>query len=343
MNKRHVVMMAAAVLGACLLTGCTTVRVPAGGKVPGDKYYTSKTKGRITSVTIGEGAEIGRRAFADNQLTSLTIGEGVTIGDDAFQNNQLTSLTVPEGVKIGDWAFERNQLTSLTISEGVKIGDSAFGRNQLTSLTISEGVTIGRGAFENNQISSLTIGEGVTIGFGAFAHNQLSSLTIGEDVTIGWAAFNDNPLTRIVFEGAVADCWVSAFGADNAEVGVAVINGRTPGTYTKEGDTWLFNGVPLPRLARLGMGYGIHVVTIDGAEPDQKKSEVLQGRGYRMWVVPAGWHTVEVKYDTRGGGSYGTWSQGSVTFEHRYLFEGGEYYFTGEVEGDQIVFRIVPK
>ncbi|MDR1898957.1 MAG: leucine-rich repeat domain-containing protein [Treponema sp.] len=271
--KRHVAIMTAAVLGACLLTAC------------------------VTTWDVGAGERIDDAEFRDWGLTDVTIGEGAVIKSAAFAGNRLTSLTVPKGV------------------------------------------TIGGSAFAGNQISSLTLSEGVSIGYRAFEGNQLSSLTIPEGVSIGEKAFAGNPLTRIVFEGAVADCYVSSFDVANAEVGIAVMNGQTPGIYTKEGDAWLFNGVPLPRPVKLVTDYGVYAERIDGATPLKFFAE---NRERRICLVPAGWHTVKVRYSATDG-STRTYSEDAVIFEHRYLFEGSDYVFTGEVEGNQIVFRIVPR
>jgi acetyltransferase-like isoleucine patch superfamily enzyme len=313
MNKGHVLIMTAAFLGACLLAAscATTVTVPAGDMVPRGKYY----KKGITSVTIGEGTTIGAFAFMRNKISILTIPEGVTIENGAFGENQISSLTIPESATIGDEAFVHNKISSLIIPKGVTIGSQAFKNNQIISLALPEGAVIGDEAFAGNQISILTIPKGAAIWLQAFAYN---------------------PLTRIVFEGAVTGCWVSSFGVN--EVGFAVMNGLVPGVYSKEGNNWLFNGAPLPlRPARLLMDHGIQVVTIDGAKPDK-----FDLRSDRTYLVPAGLHTVEVKYGNAQYG-YGIRPKGSVTFEHRYLFEGGDYLFTGTPEGDQIIFRIVPQ
>jgi serine acetyltransferase len=299
---------------------------------------------KLTSLTIPDGVRIGQEAFNSNRLTNLTIGNGVTIGEQAFRyNNQLTSLTIGTGVRIGKFAFWENKLTNLTIPEGVTIEEGAFLSNNLTSLTIPEGLTIGNKAFSNNRLTSLTIPEGVTIGNEAFRNNRLTSLTIPEGVTIGREAFKDNPLTSLTVEGPV-DCIVDAFG-DGGILGFALMSGNYPGTFTKAGNGWLFNGAPLnPPKATLEMSSDVYVMKIDGADPQKFYARI--GGGRMTYFIPPGMHTVEVRYESStkiGDTRYTTRSQGSVTFEHRYLFEGKTYRFTGTPEGDQIIFRIVPQ
>jgi hypothetical protein len=202
---------------------------------------------------------------------------------------------------------------------------------------------IGQAAFAYNQLTSLDIPDGVRIGESAFEGNQLTSLTIGKGVTIGEAAFVENPsLTSIVVEGPV-NCCVDSFG--NLEVGYTVMNGKDPGTYTVQGGRLYFNGAPAPKpsLATLVMDKGIYLVTIDGADPGKLWVGKNSNRPVLGYIVPSGMHSVEVRYETRereGNYSYTTRSQGSVTFTHRYLFEGDTYKFTGTPEGNQIVFRI---
>jgi hypothetical protein len=349
-------IMYAALAGCCLAAlSCATTVVSVKTDLENQRY----AKKGIRRLVIKEGVtEIPDEAFRDNRITGLVIPESVTsIGYGAFWGNRLTSLVIPESVtSIGEWAFANNQLTSLVIPEGVtSIGEGVFYGNRLTSLVIPEGVTsIGEKAFAKNQLTSLVIPEGVTsIGEEAFYDNRLTSLVIPEGVTIGNWAFLANQLTSITFEGP-ADCAVNAFG-DWGIVEVAVMSGKYPGTYTRAGDGWRFNGAPLPTPATLVMDFSgdypnyqeIVVLKIDGADPSK-----FYARKERTYIVPPGMHSVEVMYKAKGKSiTYKDWgksiheytSMSKESVEHRYLFEGKTYRFTGEPKGDQIIFRIVPQ
>ncbi len=112
------------------------------------KSYKSPSQGKI-ALTIpvmldGKAVKnIGKSAFAFNQLTSVIIPELVTnIGESALAGNNLTNVTIPESVTyIGKWAFDENPLTNVSIPVSlVDIGDNAFG----------EGATVTRREKKNN-------------------------------------------------------------------------------------------------------------------------------------------------------------------------------------------------
>jgi hypothetical protein len=317
---------------------------------PGDITIPS----RINNLPV---TDIGPSAFSHDQLTGVTIPDSVTsIGGSAFSDNQLTSVTIPNSItSIEDYAFSRNQLTSVTIPNSVtSIGDYAFSGNQLTSVTIPNSVrTIGRGAFSSNQLTSVTIPDSVTsIDDYAFSNNQLTSVTMPNTFTsIGNHAFYNNQLTSLTVKRLV-NSRINAFD-DGGTIELALSAGRYPGTYTKAGNGWLFNGAPLPTPATLVMDESeavvqgvrgkqiIIVVKIDGDDP----AKFYSGKARTYYIWP-GMHTVEVAYGAAAhdrSHTYTSQSEGSVTFEHRYLFEGKTYLFTGTQEGDQIIFRIVPQ
>jgi len=315
---------------------------------------------QLTNVIIPDGVtSIGRSAFSNNRLTSITIPNSVTtIGIMAFYGNNLTSVTIPGSVnEIGGYAFSNNNLVDVNISNGVTtIGGVAFGDNLLTNVIIPDSVReIGESAFLLNPLTSVTIPAGfIKIGNNAFAINRPMNRDINErirekpDMSVG--SFHP---------------YIIAYGS---------------GTYTKEGDRILRNGQSIREPATLitdftgeGNSYKkgpIYFLSIDGKSPDQcrttsVKNEIgLKNVNSReipaslrnatlyygaTYVIP-GMHTVEVTYfgvseHTTGKTTYtnAMWSQDSLTWEYRYLFDGGVYIFTAKPEGDKIVYRIEPQ
>jgi serine acetyltransferase len=325
-------MVFAMCIGACASGSIKTTSagrelvIPEGTTAIRDRQYQNR---KLTGIlVIPESVKtIGKEAFMGNQLSGLVVPKDVTIGERAFAFNPLTSLTIGEGVTIGREAFHHNQLDSLVIPSGVKIGSWAFSANQLTSVTIAENVTIGYEAFKANIIRNLTIGKGATINESAFAYSWMDTTFSFYNLSITIEGPFRGPLT--VFD-------------DGGRVGLAVLSGNYPGKYIQERDTWFFNGEPLPPPAELIMADGIVCVSIDGASAE---NFFLPGNRYRVekvYIVPPGMHSVEVNYYKRKGNT-ATYSEGSVTFEHRYLFERKAYVFTGTPEGNQIRFGIEPQ
>jgi hypothetical protein len=77
-------------------------------------------------------------------------------------------------------------------------------------------------------------------------------------------------------------------------LGFAIMSGNYPGTYTKAGNVWLFNGTPIQApQATLVMDSGIHVRKIDGTDP----LRFATGKG--TYFIPPGMHSVEVSYEDR--------------------------------------------
>jgi hypothetical protein len=311
--------------------GLTSVTIPDSVRVIAGFAFANN---KLTSVTIPESVtDIKWWAFYSNQLTSVTILNRVTsIWGGAFANNRLTSVTIPEGESpISYNTFENNQLTSVTIPNSVtSIGKRAFYNNQLTNVTIPNSVTsIGESAFANNRLTSVTIPASVTtIGELAFSNNNLTSVTIPNSVTsIGEGAFANNRLTSVTLPSGIRTIGAKAF-VGSIE-GLLAVYGNRAGAYEKRGSQWYYNGTALADPARLVCHSGIYIASIDGKDV---------GGDHDVYLQP-GFHSIEVRYRDEGIRGV-TYSQGTVTFEHRLMLESAVYDLTGEIQGGQILFRI---
>jgi len=289
-------------------------------------FFYPRAKGKTYIIPDGV-THIGTAAFHHANLTSVTIPTSVTIiMDYAFANNALTSVNIPPSVTtIGKAAFAMNKMTNVTISPNVKsIGDFAFLDNNLTNVIISEGVTsIGTSAFLN--------------------------------------AFRKKTITRITIPASAKSISINDFDLDKYLELYINLYGLTAGTYEMRGKQCYYNGSVLPEPVKLITGEGVYIIKIDGEKPIRnepanlketsnhpspslKNTSIYSGTTF----VRPGMHSVTVTYykDYREIGNFFTqevWSEGSVTFEHRYLFEGGVYEFTVKFEGKQIIFMIERK
>jgi hypothetical protein len=181
-------------------------------------------------------------------------------------------------------------------------------------------LTIGEKAFNNKNLESVYIPNSVEIiRENAFTNNPLTSVTLAGSPEISDSAFPNNFIEALKIHAA---------NANSASI---------VGTYTYQDDQWYFGGeVIVGDYVTLNRGSGINIEYIDGKRPET----YYYDDGI---LVSPGLHTVVVSYRASvevGDKIITTTSKGSVTFEHRYFFEGGKYIFTGTVEGDQIIFKI---
>ena len=111
-------------------------------------------KGKITSLTIGEGVkDIGENAFkGSSNLTTVSLPTTLTnIGDYAFNGTKLSELHLDSIKSIGDYAFQGcGSLAKLELPSSLKmIGISAFSGTKITELRLDSVKTIGASAFQN--------------------------------------------------------------------------------------------------------------------------------------------------------------------------------------------------
>ncbi len=127
-------------IGRNAFAGCrelTSVTVPRSVSLI-DVYAFAGCEA-LTSVTL-DCKEIGRQAFATNNITDVKIGENVeTIGEHAFgRSNSLTEVVIPSNVKtVASYAFDNcGSLTKATVN-AAEIKSNAFsGCVRLDELTL---------------------------------------------------------------------------------------------------------------------------------------------------------------------------------------------------------------
>ncbi len=174
---------------------------------------------KLTSVTVGDNANIGDYAFSYNpDLKTVTVGNGVTVGEGAFycpvvlntyeetgsfSLNYYTPYTyevkdasgnVVETYYYYTYDFTTgtySNLNSLTIGKDAVIGDYAFfGNGKLQIVTLGDGAKIGNYAFYNNaSLSSIDLSKVITIGDYAFAGSTAYEFSL-----------KDNAIENVAFE-----------------------------------------------------------------------------------------------------------------------------------------------
>lgn len=105
----------------------------------------------LKSVVIGEGVEVGERAFwYCTGIELLTIGKGAKVGKYAFWGcTGIKSVTIGENAKVCNGAFANCiGIKLVVIKEGVKVGNAAFlDCKDIELVVIEEGSNVSEGAF----------------------------------------------------------------------------------------------------------------------------------------------------------------------------------------------------
>jgi hypothetical protein len=212
--------------------------------IPGGifSYMSSRTRTRLTSVTIPAGVEkIGKLAFfLQDQLTSVSIPASVTsIGEGAFAGcSSLTMVNIPASVtSIGNNAFtDCSKLATVNFSEGlVEIGDGAFVQcRALKTIKMPNSlIELGRYAFGGSGLTSITFGTGMTsiraytfsyMDNGYYRAAPIQTIVIPEGITgIGQNAFREcTQLTSVTLPSTLERIGERAFSGCSALTTVTI-------------------------------------------------------------------------------------------------------------------------
>ena len=139
--------------------------------------YTS-----VTSLDVPAGVTVGEGAFREcKALATVTIGDGAVIGKDAFRLDRETNFTSEPGSyrdesnRLVYYYIYTSPLHSLMIGDNVTVGDAAFmGAAELESVTLGKGTKLGKEAFYNAvSLKNIDFTKIVEIGAGAFSGDVL--------------------------------------------------------------------------------------------------------------------------------------------------------------------------
>ena len=169
-------------------------------------FYRYDYLSKLTSLTIGNNANIGEAAFMGaSYLTKVTLGDGATIGKMAFYNcRSLYSIDLSGVKKIGSMAFSGDNTYAFIDAAGT---DYAVRDNEyllvfynpiFTSIDLSSCETLEDQAFIYcKKLTTVKLGENLTeIPYMAFANcDSLTTVNLENVVTLGYAAFGETDLT----------------------------------------------------------------------------------------------------------------------------------------------------
>lgn len=176
----------------------------------GEKYFHYVFSTKLTNLTIGDNATIGKSAFSfATNLKKVTLGAGATIGDYAFYNNSsLTQIDLSKALSIGEYAFsgdeynvclDENMSVPAVDKEGFYITESHA--SSITDVNLSSATSIGQYAFALcTKLKNVVLGEGIVeIPTYAFAScDALENIDLSKVTTIGDYAFQETQKLKAV-------------------------------------------------------------------------------------------------------------------------------------------------
>ena len=181
----------------------------------GEKYFYYVFATKLTSLTIGDNAIIGKNAFScAASLEKITLGENAQIGYMAFYNNcSLKEIDLSKAASIGDYAFSGDVYyicldDSMTVAAVSKEGKYMYTYHapQLEKVVLSASASIGEYAFAYcRELTDVVLNDTITeIPAYAFAGCiSLKNIDLSKVVTIGDYAFiEDAALAKIDLSSA---------------------------------------------------------------------------------------------------------------------------------------------
>ncbi len=212
----------------------------------GKRYFYYDLGSALKSLTIGDNAVIGERAFACHaSLPSVTLGANAQIGKQAFYNcTGLTSIDLSKAATIGEYAFSGDEyyictdenmsvaavstkgeymttdhacaITKVDLSSATSVGEYAFALcRSLREVVLGENITeLPQYVFAGcKSLSSVNLEKVTSIGDYAFMESEkLASVDMSAATSIGEYAFvNGKALANVKFNAEGCDIGEGAF------------------------------------------------------------------------------------------------------------------------------------
>ena len=169
-------------------------------------FYRYDYLSKLTSLTIGNNADIGEAAFMGaSYLTKVTLGDGAIIGKMSFYNcRSLFDINLSGAKKIGNMAFSGDNTYAFIDAAGsdYAVRDNAYVlvyfNPIFSSIDLSSCEVIEDQAFIYcKKLTTVKLGDKITeVPYMAFANcDSLTTVNLENVVTIGYAAFGESNLT----------------------------------------------------------------------------------------------------------------------------------------------------
>ena len=170
----------------------------------GEKYFHYVFTTKLSNLTIGNNAVIGKSAFSfATNLKRVELGDGAVIGDYAFYNNSsLVDIDLSKAVSIGDYAFSGDEYNvclddSMSVpavdKDGYYITEAHA--SSIVNVDLSSATSIGKYAFALcTKLKDVVLGDAIVdIPTYAFAScDSLENIDLSKVVTIGDYAFQES-------------------------------------------------------------------------------------------------------------------------------------------------------